>query len=194
MNIGQRQPIASITQAPPTVKTKVGMRVVVEKIPATPYNRKFVRPDGNVVRLVLATGRTIRGPENNPYGNMKRRQKIDAGWLPFSHCPITMGYVKVAGELPCQGPDVNRPGDFSVPDPQRPWVLREEECCKHVQQAIDERRADHREKQNEMQEKFRNSTDRLVELLRKNAEDEAAAHASQSGSEPSSKKAFGKQP
>lgn len=175
MNLSRKQNIAQIGQRAPTKRTSVGLATVTEKVPPTAYTRKFVSPNGNVSRIVLATGRTLGGEMDNGYGNIKRAEKLKAGWLPYSHCPITKGYIRAKGETPCDGPDPDHPGDFSRRIPNSAYGLLEDECCPHIEQIIVLRRQEHNERQNEYASQFTGSTDKLVKILEANAQAQAEA-------------------
>lgn len=180
MNISQKQPIAKIGSKAPTKQTMVGLKTLTEKIPATPYTRKMVSPSGNVTRVVLATGRTIGGTVNNPYGNAKLEEKLNDGWLLYSECPVGT-QVHIEGETRCKGIDPRRPGIFWQQHPGHRYAFIEEQCCGHIEQAIRERQADHAERTAEYAEQFQGSTDKLVARLEENARREAAMSMAEPG-------------
>lgn len=110
----------------------------------------MVDREGNVLWVSLATGWSITGiDEKNPYGMQMWRDKLKAGWLPYSKCPVAEGYIK-----PADDKDKACVGDFSA-----------EKCCKHIERAIRLRRADHKKRSERFSKKSESQMDRLIKTL-----------------------------
>lgn len=152
----------------PTKHTKVGLRVVEEQLPPNPYHRKMVSPSGSVKRVVLSTGRTIGGEASNAYGAQELAEKLSKGWLLYSECPLAHG-LRLDGETVCDGINPDRPGVFWTRSDHHPNMVNEDTCCRHVKQAIEERQADHAEKQEELDRRYQTKHERLLEKVIANA-------------------------
>lgn len=174
MHLSTKQPISRAGQSEPVIKIQDGYKVIEEKVPCTPYTRKFVDLNGHVKQVVLASGRTIGGTDNNPYGNQTWREKIKKGWLPYSHCPIAKGYVRANGEIPCDGPFADRPGEFDKPYKGERYRRIEDECCKHIEEAILARREPYEERMRELEEASMSDTKLLAKQLQEQQKRDAA--------------------
>jgi hypothetical protein len=131
--------------------------VRIEKLPPIDCNMKMVDPNGHVVRVVLANGQQIKklGP-NNPYGQLKLKEKLGKGFLPYKKCPYAQG-GQLAGteheEKPCKG------------------TFTEEKCCPHISRIIKARRADYVKARSRFTVKTEGQMERLLKALEKRASD-----------------------
>jgi len=153
-NLSERQRAKNIGATPPERRwTDEDGVVRVEKLNPIPLNRKFVDPDGNVVRVSLANGYTIRGgPEqhwrDNPYGAHIWAEKLKAGFIVYAECPLAAGTVPTKkGEHPCEG-------EFD-----------EDHCCPHVEAIIKRRRAEKQKKVAQIEASFASNQDRMVKAF-----------------------------
>lgn len=161
-NFSTRNPL-KIMGNPPTRKiTRSDGVVITEKACPIPFNRKMVSPAGDVIRVALANGFTIRSFKGNDYGVQVLEAKLKAGFIPFNECPIAKGYIPVGSETACRGSDGR--GQFT-----------DEECCPHVTSIIKARRDEHRQKQLEYGRNFATNQDRLIALMEANAERDSKA-------------------
>lgn len=178
MNISRKSPIATIGQKPPVRRLhRPDGTIVDEKIPATPYARKFVTPSGNVVRVPLATGRTLgQNPAENPYGMIKMAEKFRKGFLLYAECPYATNRLQTPdGVTPCAGTNPGTPGAFWRRHEGNPNAFVEDECCEHIEQIIAERQEIHSVKQHEISESFKTPEMRLVEAMHAERQDKLQA-------------------
>jgi hypothetical protein len=125
----------------------------------------MVNPAGDVVRVSLATGFTVRsGPkqlwEGNPYGAHIWRTKLEKGFIPYNACPVrerVPGFTPGKDDKPCEG------------------KFDEEHCCEHVDRIIKARKAAKRKQVDEFAKAFATNQDRMVEQFGKVAEAMVAA-------------------
>jgi hypothetical protein len=197
MEYSKKSPVAKITQLPPVRRFMDNEGVIrEEKVPATPHTRKMVTPQGNVVRVPLATGRTIGDEVANLYKAQKLPEKLKKGFLLYSECPYANGSME--GQKPCKGihpmeqqvanldfngrlppgpgnsPMVtvrlNTPGAFWKLNETNPKGFVEEKCCPHIEEIIQARQAMQRQKNAEFAEQFKTSADRVWEMEEKRAQ------------------------
>lgn len=123
------------------------------KLNPIPYARRMVHPNGFTPIVSLASGATIRGTVDNPYGNYILQAKLKQGFLPFDECPVGR-HVPANGQVPCDG------------------TFSRDECCPHVEAIIRNRRRVYARKQAVKSRQYMSSQDRLVasmeELARQN--------------------------
>jgi hypothetical protein len=154
-SISTKQPAKNIGAAPPIRRTMGPNGVMVtEKVNPIPFNQKMVSPDGDVVSVSLANGFTIRGFKGNDYGVQKLEEKLAAGFLPYSECPLATGRVPVAkGAKPCRDEE-GRPAKFS-----------DAKCCPHMDAIMQERREHYRSEKAPMYKAHESSADRLIQAM-----------------------------
>jgi len=162
---GEPPPFKDIARPPPerTIKMPDGS-VRTEKLPPISCNMKMVDPNGHVVRVVLANGDTIKklGP-NNPYGQLKLKEKLGKGFLPYKKCPYAQG-GQLAGtehdEKPCKD------------------TFTEEKCCHHIAEIIKLRRVDYVKKSRRFSAKTESQMERVMRTIADKLSDSTAERQS----------------
>lgn len=105
----------------------------VEDIPTCLY-QKYVNTAGHIVNVVLDYHPTRRN-RNSDYGAIKRQAKHRQGMVPYDECPVLSGFADLfPGEPPCT--------EFAESQRKR-GAGSEDYCCKHVEQLVESRRAEH---------------------------------------------------
>jgi hypothetical protein len=130
--------------------------MVTEKVSPL-WGYKMVAPDGDITHVTLSSGFTIRGLIGNEHGSRKIAEKLKAGFLRFSECPVATGAVPRAefGQ-PCEG-------KFS-----------DEKCCPHLDKIIKDRRDAYRKTSEEYGHKFATQQERLIKLMEQQAAERVA--------------------
>ncbi len=166
MDFSKHSPIAHATERAPVQRTRLpNGDVLTEKIPPQPYSRKMVTPSGTVVRVPLATGRTIGREVTNSYGIQKLEEKKLRGLLLYAECPYANGWLpRAPGITPCEGNGDGGSGTFWRRHPNNSNAYVEDQCCEHIQEIIDRRTKAHTAKQADYAEQYRTAQDRLADL------------------------------
>jgi len=159
-NLNAPQRAKNIAAGRPTriIKKPDGTQLV-DRLCSIPNNAKMVDPDGNVVRVPLATGYTIRGNENNwrdnPYGAQIWFEKLKKGFIPYDVCPLKPRAGYPDGLLPPDGPkDKPCEGEFD-----------RQHCCPHIEKVIKARRAKKQKHERQYAKAFASNQDRMVAAL-----------------------------
>ncbi len=155
-NAGAQTPVRKVVLPDGTVREK--------KLTPIPFHMECVHPNGHTVFVSLATGATIRGFNNNPYGVMIKDEKIRKGFLPTNHCPYAKGYVPLPRDKrgkvkidPCVGDWPN--------NPQRQGEFRKGTRCEHLDAIANARKERARKKSERFARRFATNQERLIEEL-----------------------------
>ena len=169
--LSRKKRFKNIARKPPERRTKAeDGTIVTEKLCSIPLNYKAVGPSGEVIQVALDNGVNATDIADSPYGMRIWRDKQRRGFIRYKDCPVL-------------SKDMAAPKNFKGCEGGS-----DTQCCEHMTQLIENRKARQTEKAAEFAENFKRGEEKMLEAMMATAK---AIHASTSGA--GAKSPFGKE-